>query len=102
MTARQLDLFAADDSPVAAPAALTVADLDEWIAVTRNVAHPHVSGHYPNEWARTALGELLGEEIPHRRWSTRDLVATLTRARRIAADRSIQAADAPTDVDVIR
>ncbi|MFE7868826.1 hypothetical protein ACFUYE_00540 [Micromonospora humida] len=83
----QLDLFA-DTAPAdTSPAGLTVADIDEWIAVTRNVANPHAAGHYPNEWARTALGELLGEEIPHRRWSTRDLVATLTRARQIAATR---------------
>ncbi|MCX4470480.1 hypothetical protein OOK41_09190 [Micromonospora sp. NBC_01655] len=82
----QLDLFATTAEADTAPP-LTLADLDEWIALTRNTTNPHVAGHYPNEWARAGLGELLGEEIPHRRWSTRDLLAALTRARQIAATR---------------
>ncbi|OKI47287.1 hypothetical protein [Micromonospora sp. CB01531] len=80
MTTEQLDLFA----PQQTDAPLTVADLDEWIAATRAVANPHVAGHWPNEWARAGLGALLGEGIPHRRWSTRELLDALARARQIA------------------
>ncbi|GAB2952023.1 hypothetical protein GCM10027280_45530 [Micromonospora polyrhachis] len=79
----QLELFATTAPVDGAP--LTVADLDEWIAVTRNVANSHAAGHYPFEWARAGLGALLGEVIPHRRWSTRELLDALARARQIAA-----------------
>lgn len=76
----QLDLFAETDER----RPLTVADIDEWMAKIRSV-NPHVTVHWwPNEWARAGLGALLGEEIPHRRWFTRELLALLGRARKAA------------------
>lgn len=80
---QQLELFAARQPGTP----LTVADIDEWTAATRATTNPHSAAHWPNEWARTGLGALLGEDIPHRRWSTRELLGALARARVVAVER---------------
>lgn len=67
--------------------ALTVAEIDEWTENLRAVTDPHVASHWPHEWAREGLGVLLGEDIPHRRWSTRELLDALGRARSVAVER---------------
>lgn len=61
---------------------LTVADIDEWLADIRSDA-PNTT-HTPNEWTRTALAALLGEEIPYRLWASDELTALLERARKVA------------------
>lgn len=68
--------------PVVEP--LTVADIDEWIAsIEESPAYAGV--HVPYDWARAALGAVLGEDIPRGAWLAKELLATLRRARTVAA-----------------
>lgn len=62
---------------------LTVADLDEWIADVK--ASSYDVGHWPHDWARDWLAGLLNRQMPHRRYSTAELLGLLVEARPVAA-----------------
>jgi len=68
--------------------ALTVADIDEWLALLEAPAGMSIPDFVPNEWARTALGDLLGERLPHTAWPGAKLRPMLLRARAVAAGES--------------
>lgn len=62
----------------------TTVDIDQWLADIRTSGP---SCHWcPNDWTRAALGELLGEDIPHRVWTSSDLTYALRRARKALTD----------------
>jgi hypothetical protein len=63
--------------PVEAP--LSLSDLDEWIGQVEKSRWD--TTHVPNEWARTGLSSLLSESVPHRLWTSKDLLVVLHRAR---------------------
>jgi hypothetical protein len=60
-------------------ATFTVADLDEWIADVEKGQWD--TTHVPNDWARAGLARLLDEAVPNQLWTSKDLLATLRRAR---------------------
>lgn len=79
MTVVQLSIADIESATDAAP--FTAADLDEWIASVERSTWD--TGHWPNAWAREGLAALLGKPVPHGRWLTKELLATLRNARAI-------------------
>lgn len=65
---------------------LTTADIDEWLALVDPSTYSDGSDYpsfFPYEWARDALGGLLGQEVPWRRYAARETRELLTRARTV-------------------
>lgn len=68
---------------------LTVADIDEWLAMVNDANPPgsdgYAGGMYPHGPYRRALGALIGQELPHRRYLNSELRVLLARARKALA-----------------